>query len=141
MGYSYRLGDEDRERLGCPEWLSVALTECRLDDITELSDRFDFELEDWPEVLRGEVPFEAAGSPDADSMRKPPKWGIQAMLWLALHQADVDATWEQVGRLKVLQVQRREDEEPGKEEATQVAEPDPTSEPSTTQPSSTSSPD
>lgn len=142
MPSSFRLGDSDRERLGCPEWLPVALVECTLDDITELSDRFGFELEDWPDVLRGEIPLEAAGHPDADSMRKAPKWGIRALIWLALHQSDVDVTWEQVGKLKMLQIARRDDdEESGKEEAAPVAEPDPTSEPSTTPPSSTSSPD
>jgi hypothetical protein len=141
MGYySYRLGDADRERLGCPEWLPVSLADCTLDDITYLSDRFVFELEDWPEVLLGDIPFEAAGTPEAESKRKPPKWGIQALLWLALHQADVPVTWEQVGKLQVLKVQRRlDDEEPGKQTAA-PAESDPTSGPSTTPPSSTSTP-
>lgn len=143
MAQLFRLGDEDRERLGAPEWLTLAMVECTLNDITYLSDRFDFELEEWPDVLLGEVPFEFAGSPDADSKRKPPRWGTQAMLWLALHQSGVQATWEQVGQLKVFKIERRDDDEDGqagKEEAAPAA-PDPTSEPSMTPPSSTSSPD
>lgn len=140
MAESFRLGDDDRERLDCPEWLSLSLADCTLEDITYLSDRFVFDLEDWPEVLRGEVPFEYAGSPDADDKRRAPKWSIQALLWLALHQSGCDASWEQVGKLQVMKVQRRsEPDDEGKDQAA-PAGPDPTPEVSMTPPSSTSSP-
>jgi len=145
MAFSYRLCDADRARLGCPEWLPIELASSTLDDITYLSDRFGFDLEDWPEVLQGEIPFEAAGTPDAEDKRQPPKWATQAMLWLALHQADVPVAWEDVGKIQVLRVQRRvdEDDDPGKEPADDGPEKDPalTSDSSTTPPSSTSSPD
>lgn len=142
MGSSFRLGDADRERFGCPEWLPVDLTACTIAEVTELSDRFGFELEDWPDALFGEVPFEFAGEPDADKHRRKPRWWLSAYTWFGLHQAGIDASWDDVGKIAILQIGHRDDESPGKAPAPEpeAPPPDPTPEPSTTQPSSTSSP-
>lgn len=140
---SYRLGEKDRERLGAHDWLPFDLLDATLDDITELSDRFGFELADWPNPFFGQVPLEAMGSADANDHRKAPSWQIHAGVWLALHAGGIPTTWDEVGRLAILRIEYRRDEEPvGKDEPSSPAEstPDPTPEPSTTPLSSTSSP-
>jgi len=132
----YRLGDEDRARLGGPEWLVLDLLGATLDDVTELSDRFVFDMEDWPEPLFGRE--------GADGKRKAPKWRMQAALWMALRQAGVAATWEDVGKVAILRVRVRDDEAgkaPPDPSASSGSTPPESSETSTTPPSSTSSPD
>ena len=129
MTDSYRLGDADRERLGGPEWLPFELMDVTLGQVTELSDRFGFELEDWPDVLTG------------TEARKAPKWRLQCLVWLALYQSGVNVPWEDAGTVAALRVTFRADEGPGKDESSSESPPSPTPETSTTPPSSTSSPD
>lgn len=133
MANSYRLGDADRARFGAPEWMPLELMDVTLDQVTDLSERFGFEIEDWPEAFFGKV--------GEDGERKSPRWQIQTAVWLALHQSGINVPYENVGQIAVLRVQWRKEEEPGKDEGSSDSPPSPTPETSTTPPSSTSSPD
>ena len=136
MGSQYRLGDADRERLGCPEWITLDLLDVSIDDVSELSDRFLFDLEDWPEPL--------VGPKGENGERKTPTWQFHASVWMALHLAGTFASWDDVGKVAILRVQSRDDD-PGKapdpESGSSGSTPPESSGSSTTPPSSTSSPD
>ena len=127
--FQVHLGERDRERFGCAEGLELDLMEICIADLEELADRFGFDPDDWPIPIIGEVPFEQAGSPDAKPVK--PRWQKQAAVWLALHQAGHDATWDEVGKVAAERVVYTR--EPGKDE------PAPSTEPSGTPPSDTSS--
>lgn len=136
MALEYRLGDADRERLGCPEWLPLDLLDVTLDDLTELSDRFVFDLEAWPDVF--------FGPKDEDGEYKPPKWALRAAIWMALRQwGGSFVSWDDVGKLAILRVTSRTGDQgkaPDPSDSSGSTPPE-NSETSTTPPSSTSSPD
>lgn len=124
-----RFCDSDRERWGVEEWISVSADEISVADLTELAQRFGFTPYEWPTPLFGEVPFEKAGSPDAE--RVPPVWQLQCWLWMALRQNGAKVSWDEAGEAKGQKISSRPSESPGKaEEATES---------STTEPSESSS--
>lgn len=123
----FRLRDEDRERLGGPEWLPWSPMAVTINDLDELVDRFDFDPDDWPTPFFGELTLEQAGDPEAQP--KSPRWQRRAAVWMALRQNGIDVSWDDVGTVRIFQVESRVGE-PGKA--------DPTTEPSTIQPSTTS---
>lgn len=133
MTFRVHLSEKDQQRLGCGPALELDLLEISITDLGDLSERLEFEPEDWPDVMIGEIPFEQAGSPDARAV--PPKWQKQAAVWLALHQNGHDITWEQAGQVAALRVRYTSDA-PGKDEP---ESPSPTSGDSGTPPSATSS--
>jgi hypothetical protein len=126
-----RLDPKDAERLGCDEILPLELWDISIVDLDALADRFEFDPDDWPTPLIGEIAFADAGDPDAQPV--VPRWQKQAAVWLAVRMSGVDITWEQAGSVAALKV-RYLDDEPGKDEA-----PSESSDPSTTGPSETSS--
>jgi len=136
MAIRVHLGEKDRERWGCAEALELDLMDTSIADVSELSERFGFEPDDWPDAMIGDIPFEQAGSPDARPVQ--PRWQKHAAVWLALHQAGHDATWDDVGKVSFLRAGYSFDgkEDPGKEEG---ESPSPTSDDSGTPPSDTSS--
>lgn len=126
----FRLSESDRERFGIDEWLSFNPYAISIGDLEELSERFDFEVEDWPEPYTGRLTLEQAGDPDARP--KPPRWQYHAGVWMMLRQAGRDVTWEEVGTVRFFQMESRDTsgKDPGASDG---------SEPSTTQPSESSS--
>ena len=131
-----RFPDEDRERWSLPEWVDWDPLDIALVDLEELSERFEFELIDWPEVFYGRIPFEQAGREDAQ--RVAPKWQARAAMWMALHRAGVQASWEDAGTIRLGRTFSRQDESPGKAPETDEKPSDPSGA-STTPPSETSS--
>ena len=132
-----RLGDEDRERFGLPEWCSFDLRNISLAELGELSERFGFDPNDWPDPLIGELTLEQAGDPDA--VPKPPPWRNQATMWLVLRQNGADVSWDDAAQTRPLMATWQQDPEPerGKDD---TADPvSPSSATSTTPRSSTSS--
>lgn len=130
-----RLCDGDRERFGCDEWLEFSPLAISVADMEELSDRFGFDPEDWPEPFIGQLTLEQAGNPDAKP--KPPRWRNHAVAWMLLRQNGHDVSWEEAGAVR-LHLAKGGDpppvEGPGKETQPELA----TSEPSTTLPSNIS---
>jgi hypothetical protein len=127
--HEFRLCDEDRERLGCAEWIAWDAWAITVGDLDELSERFSFEPDEWPEPLFGQLTLEQAGDPDAKP--KAPRWQKQAAIWMALRQSGLEVSWDDVAKVRPLKMEIRRTEEPGKD--------DPATEPSTTPPSTTSS--
>lgn len=127
-----RLDEDDAKKLGCENILPLDLAAIALADLEELAERYDFDPEDWPHPLVGEVAFEDAGNPEAK--RKKPRWQKQAAVWIAVRASGVDVTWEQVGKVQAMKtLYLADEEEPGKDES-----PSETLGPSTTGPSETS---
>src|SRR5262245_58305731 len=114
---AYRLGDADRERLGCPEWLPFNLVDASIDDVTDLAERFGFALDDWPEAYLGEIDMDTVGQ-EREPDRIRPKWQIKAAVWMALHQNGVNCSWDDVGKVALLRASWRSDpdESPGKDQ-------------------------
>lgn len=124
------LDSADAQRFGCAERLDFDPMDLSLADMAELSERFSFDIEDWPYPLQGEIPLEQAGNEDAQP--KAPKWQMWCVAWLALRQNGVDVSWEEAGKAKIFRM--RIEREPGKDQ------PDsPSSDDSTTPPSGSSS--
>jgi hypothetical protein len=72
-----RLGDVDRERFGCPEWLDV------------------------PETLpvRDAEALEEAGGKYLDWFRRDTAKGFQSLVWLALHRAGITKKLDELADL------------------------------------------
>lgn len=133
-----RLCDEDQRHFGCPEWIDFDLRNICVADLEELSERFGFDPDDWPEPLRGQLTLEQAGDPEAKP--KPPRWRDRAIAWMALRQNGLPVSWDEAGAAHVLLMAKRNDEVPeGKGDTAET--PSPPSDPSTTTPSNTSGPD
>jgi hypothetical protein len=115
-----RLGDKDRARYGCEEWLDIS-------DLPRVSNREAIAIEEdggiplgrWVEALR--APVSARG------------WN--AIVWLALTRAGISVVFEDL-QYDVSDLDVRYDEQPGKAEENT----EPSSEPGSP-PSPTSSPD
>lgn len=103
----FRLCPEDRELFGAPEWLKFDARAISVGDLEELSDRFGFDVEDWPEPFRGQLTLEQAGDPDA--VPRPPRWRNRALVWMLLRQNGVDASWEDVGRARAYLLEAHPD--------------------------------
>jgi len=133
-----RLCEEDQKHFGCPEWLDFDLRNVTVADMEELSERFGFDPDDWPEPFYGQLTLEQAGDPDAKP--KPPRWQGRAVAWLALRQNGFPVLWDEAGAAHYMLIQTRridQEQQPrGKEDMPET--PSPPSEPSTTTPSSTS---
>lgn len=135
-----RLCDEDRRHFGCPEWIEFDLRNICVADLEELSERFGFDPDDWPDPLRGQLTLEQAGDPEAKP--KPPRWRDRAIAWMALRQNGFPVSWDEAGAAHVLLMAKRDDEVEaprGKDSTPET--PSPNSDPSTTTPSSTSGQD
>jgi hypothetical protein len=135
-------GDKDRARWGLTEeWLEFDLADISIVDLQELSERHGFDYMEWPEPFFGAIPFEQAGSPDAQ--RVAPRWQVQAMVWLTLRQNGTPVPWDEAGTARMLHVGWRKykpgeepPESPGKDSIpAKVSRPRASS---TTTPSSTS---
>ena len=95
-----RLCDEDRARFATPEWCGFDLRNISLADLGELSTRFGFDPNDWPEPFVGQLTLEQSGDPDA--MPKPPPWRNQALMWMVLHQNGADVSWDDAAQTRPL---------------------------------------
>lgn len=91
-------GEKDRARWDLPEWLEFDPRDISVVDLCELSDRFGFDMRDWPTVLFGELTLEQAGDPDAKPV--PPKWQNQAVAWMALRQNGRMVSWDEAGEAR-----------------------------------------
>lgn len=118
-----RLGDEDRKRYELPEWCGFDLRDITLVDLNELSERFGFDPNDWPDPFMGEITLDQAGDPDAKP--KPPPWRNQALMWMILRQNGCDVTWEQAAHTKPMMAIWESDPEPerGKDSTAEPASP------------------
>lgn len=134
----FQLCPEDRALFGCGEWLPCDIRAISVADLEELSERFAFDPEDWPEPFSGQLTLEQAGDPDAKP--KPPRWRNRALIWMILRQNGCDVSWEDVGKARAYLIQARHDEvpelAPGKEPTEET--PSPPSESSTTRRSKSS---
>jgi hypothetical protein len=127
-----RLCDDDRKHFGLSdEWIDFDLRAISVGDLEWLSERFNFDPDDWPEPFQGQLTLEQAGDPDAKP--KSPRWRNHAFAWMLLRQAGVDASWDEAGAVRLYLVQFRGDGEPeGKEVAGSVRPDDSTTPPSDT---------
>lgn len=126
-----RISDADAARLGVEAEMPLSMVDIPTRDLFWLADRFDFEPEDWPTPIIGEVAFEDAGNPDAKP--KVPRWQRTGFAWIALNQAGRPTTWEEAETLAYFRIQlvpEARDVESGKDQP---------AEDSTTPPSESSS--
>ena len=84
--------EADRQRFNLPEWCEIDFRNVTVGEMTDLSTRFGFDQNDWPEVLQGQLTLEQAGDPDA--VPKAPPWRNLLVAWLLLRQNGVEASWE-----------------------------------------------
>lgn len=91
-------GEKDRKRWDLPEWVEFDPRDIWTADLCELSDRFGFDVRDWPTVLFGELTLEQAGDPNAKPV--PPKWQNHAVAWMALRQNGRMVSWEEAGETR-----------------------------------------
>jgi len=114
-----KLSDEDRERLGAPEWIEYDPTRLMLDEAIAIQDHTGYGPDELGDALRG-TPVVRHGEPvmgpgGRQRMRRDLRaW--QSVVWVALHRAGVqvalpDLTFDLIG----LDVGG--DEEPGKGDA------------------------
>lgn len=131
-----RFGDHDRRRWGLDEWLEFDPNDITVADLSELCDRFEFEVEDWPGVFFGQLTLDQAG--DSDAKPKPPRWQRHAFVWMTLHQNGHVVSWDEAGEARIGRIEMRQDPSPGKDGPLETSPFEP-SERSTTAPFSTSS--
>lgn len=136
---SYRFGDKDRERLGCPEWLPFDLLDASLADVTELAERFGFSIAEWPDPILGPVDMATVGVEGQLPARKHPEWSTQATVWLILRTNGCQVTWDDAARVAFMRLEYRSDETPAKARGKGRSRAASSGATSTTQPSSTSS--
>ena len=136
MATQVRLGDKDRARLGCDEWLDLDLYAVSVEQLEVVCEETGIDPEDWPEAIYGRVAHADVGKPDAK--RKRPRWANRAFVYLALAQTDAGFTWADAGKVAIMHLAvRSTEEEPGKEDPESSASE--TSDAGTTPPSDTSS--
>lgn len=128
-------GDKDRQRWDLPEVAEFDPRDITVADLEELSDRLGFDMRDWPDVLFGELTLEQAGDPDAKPV--PPKWQPRAVVWMALRQNGRMVSWDEAGEARTSWLRYVASE--GKDQSPDTSEPSDKPEPSTTQPSESSS--
>lgn len=130
-------GEKDRERWSLPEVVEWDPRDIAVADLEELSDRFEFDMRDWPNVLFGELTLEQAGDPDAVPV--PPKWQTRAVVWMALRQNGQLVSWDEAGEARTswLRFVASEGKAPARSQDT--SEPSGSPEPSTTRRSASSS--
>lgn len=113
----FRLCTEDRTLFGCPEWLTFDARAISIADLEELSDRFSFDVEDWPEPFRGQLTLDQAGDPNA--VPRPPRWRNRALIWMLLRQNGVNVSWDDAGKAHVYLLEAHAEESdavtPGKD--------------------------
>lgn len=101
MAYLIRLSDEDRERIGCEEWLTLDLTHLPVEEAEAIEEATG---KTWDVVL--------------DSGAKAAK----ARLWFALKRAGVEVPFGEL-TFDLLGMRVRNDEDPGKAEGSDDSEP------------------
>jgi len=131
-----RLGDEDRQRFSMPEWCTFDLRNISLAELGELSERFGFDPNDWPDPWVGELTLDQAGDPDAKPI--PPPWRNQALMWMVLRQNGADVSWDDAAQTRPLMATWEPDPEPERGKDDTAAPASPKLATSTTPPSSTS---
>lgn len=84
-----RLGDADRERLGCPEWLDVQWSSISVREAEALELGTGLDYADSLELMQPKIV-----KLDEDTIRYSfkPK-GMRLLVWLGLHRADVEASF------------------------------------------------
>lgn len=114
MAYRIRLSDEDRERIGCDEWLELDLSHLPVEEAEAIEDATG---KTWDMVL------------------DPGAKAAKARLWFALRRAGIEVSFAELTfNLLGMRVTRDEDD-PGKADSSD------NDEPSTPQTSASSSPD
>jgi hypothetical protein len=93
-----QFGEKDRQRWDLPEWVEFDPRDIATADLEDLSERFAFDMRDWPTVLFGELTLEQAGDPDA--VPAPPKWQTRALVWMALRQNGRMVSWDEAGEAR-----------------------------------------
>jgi hypothetical protein len=134
-----RLGDGDRARLDCKEWLDIDFLDTTVEDLEIICAETGIDIDDWPACLNPKVPFTVM--PEANARRRSPAWRNRVVIWLALRQAGHDVTWAEAGRVRTLQIQLRSVPEPPKDGADPEPSDSPNSDSDTTRSSATSIPE
>lgn len=93
-----QFGEKDRQRWDLPEFLEFDPRDIATADLEELSERFAFDMNDWPVVLFGELTLEQAGDPNAVPV--PPRWQTRALVWMCLRQNGRMVSWDEAGEAR-----------------------------------------
>lgn len=106
-----RVGERDQKHFGVAEVLEFDPRAITVAELEELSERFGFDPNDWPDPLIGELTLEQAGDPDAKPT--PPRWRNHAYAWMLLRQNGCDVTWDEAGHFRFFEIEiLAEDEAP-----------------------------
>jgi hypothetical protein len=100
-----RLGDRDRERLGCPEWLDFDYTGATIEDIEAICDATGIDFDEWPSCLLPAVRFEDMEKPEAKP--RTPAWRNRCLVFLALRQNGIESTWADAGKVRWREIMTR----------------------------------
>ncbi len=107
----FRLGDADRQRLGCPEILEFDPDKMMINDLIELPEATGYTVASLQEALRRNA------DPDTDRDWRASK----AMVWLALRHAGIHVGFDELD-FDVAAFRLADDEAPaGKDQPADVA--------------------
>jgi hypothetical protein len=94
-----RLGEDDRKRLGCPEWLDLDLSKLMIDDAIALEEDAGIGPVEYKTLIAGKPVFEDGQPvlrPNGSQLRKHAAKTFKAVVWLALKRADIHVPWAEL---------------------------------------------
>jgi hypothetical protein len=97
MAVRVRLGDKDRARFGCVEWLDLDFLAATVEQVEHICAETGIDIDDWPECLNPAIRFEDVGKPDA--RKRSPAWRNRVTVWLALNQSGYEVSWADAGKI------------------------------------------
>lgn len=122
-----RLGEEDRKRLECPEWLSYSADRLMIDEAIALEEEAGIGPEEYKTLLAGKPVFEEGQPvlrPDGSQQRRYRMQTFKVIVWLALKRADVHVPWADVTFDFEQFETRRSEEDAGDDAEDKTPDPD-----------------
>lgn len=114
-----RLGEEDRKRLECPEWLSWDAGQFMIDEAIALEEQSGMGPDDYRALVAGKPIFEDGQPvirPDGRQARKQSPKVLKVVVWMALRRADIHVPWADL-TFNLLQYETRTDESDSDDDA------------------------
>jgi hypothetical protein len=76
-----------------------------VDELEVICDKTGIDIDDWPDAIFPQVPFTTI--PDPNARKRSPAWRNRVVVWLALHQAGHEVTWDEAGKVRTLLIEIR----------------------------------
>jgi hypothetical protein len=121
-----QLGEEDRKRLDCPEWLDVDLSKQMIDDAIALESEAGIGPDEYDNLRRGKPVFEAGQpvlSDDGRQVFHHSATFYKIVVWFALRGAGLKVPWSELTfDRRALEI--RSDVEPTDDQEDKTPQPD-----------------